>query len=107
MSPASAICVSPQQPTLQACWEEARQSLGSTADSLRADFLSLDERLADAEPCSDRPLAIASIPYGYMHITIALHSARLGAECYLAGKTRSKLQARLASDLLVRFDWRP
>ena len=75
--------------------------------SLRADFLSLDERLADAETCSDRPLAIASIPYGYMHITIALHSARLGAECYLAGKTRSELQARLASDLLVRFNWRP
>jgi hypothetical protein len=38
----------------------ARQSLGMT--SLRADFLSLDERLAGAEPCSDRPLAIASIP---------------------------------------------
>jgi flavin-dependent dehydrogenase len=90
--------------------------------SLCADFLPLHERLAGAEPCCDRPLAIASIPYGYVQnrsigpwcigdqaavipsfsgdgIAIALHSARLGAECYLSGKTNSEFQARLARDV--------
>jgi hypothetical protein len=93
MLPANAICVSPQQQTLQAllgggshrsypgcCGNDSSARL--TADSvtprwldnlwealltsLRADFLSLDERLAGVEPCSDRPLAIASIPCGYV-----------------------------------------
>jgi len=90
--------------------------------SLRANFLPLHQKLAGAEPCADRPLAISSIPYGYVQnrsigpwcigdqaavipsfsgdgIAIALHSARLGAECYLAGKTNSEFQARLARDV--------
>ncbi len=93
--------------------------------SLRADFLPLHQRLAGAEPCSDRPLAIASIPYGYVQnrsigpwcigdqaavipsfagdgIAIALHSARIGAECYLAGKTNSEFQTRLARDVTAQ-----
>lgn len=90
--------------------------------SLRAEFLPLVEKLAGAEPCSNRPLAIASIPYGYVQnrtigpwcigdqaavipsfsgdgIAIALHSARLGAEYYLSGKTNSEFQTRLARDV--------
>lgn len=90
--------------------------------SLRAEFSTLDERLADAEPCYDRPLAIASIPYGYVQgrgigpwcigdqaavipsfsgdgIAIALHSARLGSEYFLAGKTDSEFQTCLARDI--------
>jgi flavin-dependent dehydrogenase len=90
--------------------------------SLRAEFWPLFEKLAGAEPRSDRPLAIASIPYGYVQkrtigpwcigdqaavissfsgdgIAIALHSARLGAEYYLAGKSNSEFQTRLARDV--------
>jgi flavin-dependent dehydrogenase len=90
--------------------------------SLRAEFLPLVEKLSGAEPCSDRPLAIASIPYGYVQsrsigpwcigdqaavipsfsgdgIAIALHSARLGAEYFLAGKANSEFQTRLARDI--------
>jgi flavin-dependent dehydrogenase len=90
--------------------------------SLRAEFLPLAEKLAGAEPCHDRPLAIASIPYGYVQnrsigpwcvgdqaavipsfsgdgIAIALHSARLAAEYYLAGKTNSEFQTCLARDV--------
>ncbi len=87
---------------------------------LRAEFLPLHQALAGAEPCSDRPLAIASIPYGLVQsccdglwrlgdqaavipsfsgdgISIALHSARLAAEYYLAGKTNSQFQCDLAA----------
>jgi flavin-dependent dehydrogenase len=100
--------------------------LGSVWDalltSLRGEFLPLHERLADAEPCHDRPLAIASIPYGYVQnrsiglwcvgdqaavipsfsgdgIAIALHSARLAVKYYLAGKTNSEFQTCFARDV--------
>ena len=89
---------------------------------LRADFLPLHRRLAGADACWERPLAITSIPYGYVQIldsglwrlgdqaavipsfsgdgiSIALHSARLAAEYYLAGKTTSQYQSRLARDV--------
>jgi flavin-dependent dehydrogenase len=90
--------------------------------SLRAEFLPLAEKLVGAKPCYDRPLAIASIPYGYVQnrsigpwcigdqaavipsfsgdgIAIALHSALLAAEYYLVGKTNSEFQTCLARDV--------
>jgi menaquinone-9 beta-reductase len=89
---------------------------------LRSDFLPLQQRLAGSDPCWNRPLAISSIPYGYVKrladgpwhlgdqaavipsfsgdgISIALHSARLAAEYYLAGKSTSQFQGRLARDI--------
>ena len=82
----------------------------------------LDQRLAGATPCWNRPLAIASIPYGYVQtvgrgpwllgdqaavipsfsgdgISIALHSAQLAAQCYVAGRTGAQFQSRLADDV--------
>jgi menaquinone-9 beta-reductase len=90
--------------------------------ALRSDFLSLHHRLTGADPCWNRPLAISSIPYGYVKrfsdgpwhlgdqaavipsfsgdgISIALHSARLAAEYYVAGKSPSQFQGRLARDI--------
>ncbi len=90
--------------------------------TLRSDFLTLHQRLAGAQACWDRPLAVASIPYGYVRsrgigpwclgdqaavipsfsgdgIAIALHSARLAAQCSLAGQTSSQFQSRLARDV--------
>lgn len=87
--------------------------------TLRAEFLPLHQALAGADACSDRPLAIASIPYGFVQrrsdgpwrvgdqaavipsfsgdgIAIALHSARLAAEYYLAGRTNAQFQSDLA-----------
>ena len=82
----------------------------------------LAQRLDGAMPCWSRPLAIASIPYGYVAletngmwrlgdqaavipsfsgdgIAIALHSARLAADIFLAGGTAAEFQARLARDV--------
>jgi menaquinone-9 beta-reductase len=87
--------------------------------ALRSEFLPLHQTLAGADACSDRPLAIGSIPYGFVQnrgdgpwrlgdqaavipsfsgdgIAIALHSARLAAEYYLAGRTNSQFQSDLA-----------
>jgi flavin-dependent dehydrogenase len=97
-------------------------------DALRAAVPALRQRLNVATPCSDRPLAIASIPYGFVHrrsdgpcpwrlgdqaavipsfagegISIALHSARLAAETYFADGDGARYQARLAADLAVRI----
>jgi flavin-dependent dehydrogenase len=82
----------------------------------------LDRRLAGALACWSRPLAIASIPYGYVAtagrgpwllgdqaavipsfsgdgIAIALHSARLAADIHLAGASAGDFQRRLAHDV--------
>lgn len=89
--------------------------------ALRGAAPQLDQRLAGAIACWGRPLAIASIPYGYVAtgggpwrigdqaavipsfsgdgIAIALHSARLAADIYLAGGTASQFQSRLARDV--------
>jgi len=97
-------------------------------DRLRTDVPALRQRLAHATPCGDRPLALASIPYGFVHtgsddpspwrlgdqaavipsfagegISIALHSARLAAETYLADGNSARYQARLAADLAARI----
>jgi flavin-dependent dehydrogenase len=93
--------------------------------ALRAASPHLDRRLAGARACWSRPLAIASIPYGHVAtggrgpwllgdqaavipsfsgdgIAIALHSARLAADIYLAGGTACEFQARLAGDLAAQ-----
>lgn len=97
-------------------------------DAIRADSPLLDRRLKGAEPCMDRPLAIASIPYGYVRngsdglwrlgdqaavipsfagdgMSIALHSGNVAAACFLDGGTAADYQRRLAADvgMAVRF----
>ena len=97
-------------------------------DSLCTAIPALRQRLTGATPCGDRPLAVASIPYGFVHarsdgpspwrlgdqaavipsfagegISIALHSARLAAETYLADGNNARYQARLAADLAARI----
>jgi flavin-dependent dehydrogenase len=93
---------------------------------LRAVCPQLDRRLGGAVACWSRPLAIASIPYGFVAtaergpalglwrlgdqaavipsfagdgIAIALHSARLAADIYLAGGTAAQFQDHLARDV--------
>jgi menaquinone-9 beta-reductase len=97
-------------------------------DAIRADSPLLQRRLSGAEPCMERPLAISSIPYGYVRgdsdglwrlgdqaavipsfagdgMSIALHSANVAAACFLAGGSAAEFQRRLAADvgLSVRF----
>jgi flavin-dependent dehydrogenase len=89
--------------------------------ALRADYLPFYQRLSGAKACWDRPLAMTSIPYGYVAdrgngpwrlgdqaavipsfsgngISMALHSARLAAQYYLAGKNSADFQTNLARD---------
>lgn len=91
-------------------------------DSMRAESPHLRRRLEWAEPCWQKPLALSSIPYGYVQrysdgvfqlgdqgavipsfagdgIAIALHSARLAAETFLAGGSATAFQQRLARDV--------
>ncbi len=104
-------------------------ALGGSWDALlarlRAACPRLDERLGGASACWDRPLAIASIPYGHVAtadrgpwrlgdqaavipsfagdgIAIALHSARLAADIYLAGGAAPQFQECLASDVAAQ-----
>jgi flavin-dependent dehydrogenase len=99
-------------------WEALLAALCSASPSLA-------RRLAGATPCWSRPLAIASIPYGFVAteeggpwrlgdqaavipsfsgdgIAIALHSARLAADIFLAGGTAGEFQARLARDVAAQ-----
>jgi flavin-dependent dehydrogenase len=96
-------------------WEALLAAMG-------ADCALLDGRLEGALPCWDRPLAISSIPYGYVRRTgeglwrlgdqaavipsfagdgmsIALHSARLAARYYLNGEPVGAYQRRMARDV--------
>jgi flavin-dependent dehydrogenase len=91
-------------------------------EAMRGDSALLAARLDGARPCWDRPLAISSIPYGYVRRTgdglwrlgdqaavipsfagdgmsIALHSARLAARYYLDGASVGAYQQRLARDV--------
>jgi flavin-dependent dehydrogenase len=108
-------------------------AVGQTWDALLAWLRTvcpqLDRRLGGALACWDRPLAIASIPYGHVAtagggpipepwrlgdqavvipsfagdgIAIALHSARLAADIYLAGGTASQFRDRLARDVAAQ-----
>ncbi len=98
------------------------QEWDALLDAIRADSPLLAERLQGATPCWDRPLAISSIPYGYVRrrgdalwrlgdqaavipsfagdgMSIALHSARLAAGYYLKGQPAAAYQSRMARDV--------
>jgi flavin-dependent dehydrogenase len=89
---------------------------------LCANLPPLRQALAGRQACWDRPLAIAAIPYGFVQsrgdgpwrlgdqaavipsfsgdgIAIALHSARMAAEYYLAGRSSWEFQSDLARDV--------
>lgn len=85
----------------------------------------LGDRLAGAVPCWEEPLAIASLPFGFLGaetapdaglyrlgdqvsvipafsgngISIALHTARLAADCYLQGGDATEYLRRVRGDL--------
>ena len=91
--------------------------------AIRAESPLLDTRLSGATPCWQRPLALASIPYGYIlpkaddgpfrlgdqaavipsfagdGMALARHSARLATGCYLGGGHVADYRSRLARDL--------
>jgi len=100
----------------------AGRSWSTLLGAIRKQCPHLDERLEGAEPCSDRPLAISSIPFGYVlkrstgpwHLgdqaavipsfagdgmSIALHSARLAARHYLLGHDADAFQAELGRNV--------
>lgn len=91
-------------------------------DSIRAADRLLGTRLSEAEPLWQRPLAISSIPYGYLAepeqglwrvgdqaavipsftgdgMSIALHSGALAADMYLGGARAERYQLTLAASL--------
>jgi flavin-dependent dehydrogenase len=90
--------------------------------AIRAQCPLLDRRLAGAEPCWDKPLAISAIPYGHIGreddgiwrlgdqaavipsfsgdgMSIALHSARLAAGLLLSGGNAAQYRRQLAHDV--------
>ena len=90
--------------------------------SVLDDNRHLQQRLQDAKALWDRPLAISSIPYGYLAgrpfglwcvgdqaavipsftgdgMSIALHSAALATEMYLAGESAGQYNRRLHAQL--------
>lgn len=101
--------------TLGQSWPDLLGHIAAGCAHLRA-------RLEGAEPCSERPLAIASIPYGYVANTsdglwrlgdqaavipsfsgdgmsIALHSARLAVEAVLSGQSAGNFQRQMRRDV--------
>jgi flavin-dependent dehydrogenase len=100
----------------------AGRSWPSLLESLKTTCPSLSERLNGGHPSTDKALAIAAIPYGYVRahgdglwrlgdqaavipslagegMSIALHSARLAAEVLLAGGSSQTYQRALARDV--------
>jgi menaquinone-9 beta-reductase len=102
------------------------QRLGGRWKNLLAAMLRdcslLRERLRDAKPLLEKPVAISAIPYGYVRassdglwalgdqaavipsftgdgMSIALHSGCLAAEMYLRGETAEQFQRRLQGEL--------
>jgi flavin-dependent dehydrogenase len=106
------------------------QRLGGRWENLLAaiqqDCALLRERLRDAEPLLEKPLAISAIPYGYVRsasdsqsgglwalgdqaavipsftgdgMSIALHSGCLAAAMYLRGETAERFQGQLQREL--------
>ncbi len=94
--------------------------------SLQAECALLARRLSGATPLRARPLAISRLPYGFIHapgpadlagvyrlgdqiavipsltgdgVSIALHTARRGADAYLAGRSAGEYHADLRRDL--------
>jgi menaquinone-9 beta-reductase len=101
-------------------------ALGRKWDLLLAALCSacphIRRRLMDAQRCWPHPLAITALPYGFIQtragglwrlgdqgacipsfcgngISIAVHSAHLAAQHYLAGYSPESFQSRLASDI--------
>ena len=93
-------------------------------DAIHSESPILAQRLAGAQPCWDRPLAVAAIPYGYVRVqgdalwrlgdqaavipsfsgdgmSIALHSARLAAGFHLQGRTAADYQRQMARDVVM------
>ncbi len=93
-------------------------------DDLRAAHPLLRARLHGAEILQARPLAIARVPYGFIHapaasdsvfrlgdqacvipsfsgdgMSMALHSAALAVHCHLAGQTPAEYHRRLRADV--------
>lgn len=113
--------------------QKAFQSLGggwdALLDALRNDMPLLAERLAEAEPLIDRPLAVSNIPYGFVHrpdpgrisfhrlgdqaavipsfsgdgMAIALHSGIAAARCHLAGGSAGDFHRALQRALGSQF----
>ncbi len=108
-------------------FEELGRDWEALLARLMAGSAHLARRLDDAEPLLDRPLAIARVPYGFLHrpapgdaeglfrlgdqaavipsfsgdgMAIAMHSGRLAAETYLAhGRAASLYHERLRRDV--------
>lgn len=112
------LCLLVRRPRLAALG----QRWDNLLSAMRAESPHLDARLAGAAPCWPRPLALSAIPYGHVRrradgiwrlgdqaavipsfsgdgMSIALHSAQLAAETYLAGKSADAFQQRLARDV--------
>lgn len=94
-------------------------------DHLTGSCPHLADRLTGAQPCWEAPLAIASLPFGFLAMTeehdcglyrlgdqvsvipafsgngiaIALHSARLAADCFLQGRDGADYLKRVRADL--------
>lgn len=94
-------------------------------DHLAGSCPHLADRLTGAQPCWEEPLAIASLPFGFLAMTerqdaglyrlgdqssvipafsgngiaIALHSARLAADCFLQGRDGADYLTRVRADL--------
>ena len=98
------------------------QQWGALLEAICGESPSLGRRLDGAQPCWERPLAISSIPYGYVRgtgdalwrlgdqaavipsfagdgMSIALHSARLAAAFFLRGSPAAAYQRQMARDV--------
>jgi len=98
------------------------QRWDAVLDLLRTDCPLLAQRLRNATPSWERPLAMTSIPYGHIEtradglwrlgdqaavipsfagdgMAIALHSARLAARIFVKGGSAEEFQLRLARDV--------
>ena len=101
---------------------EANHSWEVLLGEIKRDCPHLARRLENATPLNDRPLAITSIPYGFVRrdtaqcwhlgdqsavipsfagegMSIALHSAHLAARFHVAGGSANDFRQRLASDV--------
>ena len=106
----------------RSAYAQLGRSWEALLDHLRLRRPALRERLAGALPCFAKPLAISAIPYGHVQrrsggvwrlgdqaavipsfagdgMSIALHSAHLAAERFLAGDTPQHFQTLLARDV--------
>jgi flavin-dependent dehydrogenase len=117
----SVLCIALQRsrfPALGGTWKALLNHLVTTTPALR-------ERLATAKPLLARPLAVAGVPYGFLHrddgatpglyrvgdqaavipsltgdgIAIALHTGTMAAQAWLDGEPAAAYHRRLAAEL--------